>query len=373
MIEAHVGLPGSGKTLHATARLISAKKQGRRALANFHCQSDLWQFALWDQMIDSTNCLAVIDEAHMWFSSRKWHLNDQVDLAAFQQHRKQGMDIIWIAQHESRVDVAVREVTAFIWRHRRLGRVVIASKVTPDDPKKVIGRRCVMVRPILYNNYFTEEVIGFRDGTGYKFGAGSAYKRSAGRGPALDETGRLMPTHWRLEFPATVKYIAVDDPLLSDELAFALLDWRVQGHKGGPEHYCRPVYRGSSGRFVELNDEGEVLPREVAGDLFDDAMRLFEELRKVRLSQLGKLTNPGQFFPKSPLPSLLGIPSESVKSVAVAPMVRAGPVAKFEPGQSDDAKSQQGGILQDLTDSGGLPKAFRFRGDLGAASSEDAA
>lgn len=368
MIEAHVGLPGSGKTLHATARLIAAKKQGRKALANFHCQSDLWEFGLWHDMTEATNCLAVIDEAHMWFSAREFHKMTQVEMSVFQQHRKEGMDVIWIAQHESRVDVSIRELTAFIWRHQRIGRFVLARRYTPDEPKKVYGRKVVMIRPILFNNYFTEERIGMRDGTGYKFGAGTAYKRSVGPGPALDENLRLRANYFRLETPGAVRYLRVDEPGISEAVAYALMDWRSLRSQVEPGDICRGVYRGADGRFHEIDGDGELVANTTRGDLLDEAVALFNELRKTRLADFGKLTRfPGSVIPNPPSTSLPGGSGGSVKPEAVISRALPKSVWNVFGGQSKNEKSITQADSKGLTDAPEVPKAFRFRGDLDAA------
>lgn len=304
-------------------------------------------------MVEATNCLAVIDEAHMWFSARKWTSTEQADLAAFQQHRKEGMDVIWIAQHESRVDVAIRELTAFIWRHRRLGRFVIASKVTPDEPKKALKRKCIMIRPELYNNFFTEERIGFRDGTGYKFGAGNAYKRSAGRGPALDENNRLAPNYFRLETPGSVRYLPVDSVGISEAVAFALAEWRVLKPQAEPEDFCRPVYRGADKRFHLLDPAGTIVPNEAQKDMLDQARELLEDMKRLRLKDLGKLSgvNQDSFFRIPPKKSSMGSMVQGVKSEAAAPMPCAEPVPQ-----------------EDLTPLVLVPKAIRFGGSGSVAT-----
>lgn len=304
MIEAHVGLPGSGKTLHAAQRLKLARKARRRAMANFHSQSGSWEFALWQDMLEASNCLCVIDEAHMWFSARSWSKNEQLELSYFQQHRKEGIDLVWIAQHENRVDVAIRELTAFIWKHRRLGGFCLASRVTPDEPKKVLSRKLLRIRPEIYNDFFTEERIGQRDGKGYRFGSGESYKRSAGASPELDENYRLRPNYFRLETPGQVRYLSAHAPGISQAVALALLEWRAQGFQGGPESFCRACYRGADGRFHELGEEGELLANEAQKDLWEQALELLAQMRlglsppELRLPQALR-----QFQPKAPLRS----------------------------------------------------------------------
>ncbi|MBN9503118.1 MAG: hypothetical protein BGO01_07875 [Armatimonadetes bacterium 55-13] len=278
MIEAHVGLPGSGKSLHAVRRLLAAKADGRRTLANFHSQTGMWDFALWADMVEAGNCLAVIDEAHMWFSARSWTKTNQAELSVFQQHRKEGMDVVWIAQHEGRVDVAVRELTAFIWRHKKLGRFCIASRVTPDEPKKVLQRRIIRIGPSLAQHYFTEERIGFKDGEGYKFGGGKAYARKGGSVPTLDENYRLAPNFFRLEFPGHIRYLPADAPGLAHVVALALREWRELGGQVEAVNIAVPLYRGSDGHFHELSVDGELIPNQAQKDIFEAAKELLATL-----------------------------------------------------------------------------------------------
>ncbi len=258
MIEAYVGLPGSGKTLHAVKRLLEAKKADRLTLANFHSQTGMWDFALWRDIAEAGNCLAVIDEAHMWFSARHWTKTQQLELSVFQQHRKEGIDLVWIAQHEARVDVAIREVTAFVWRHRRIGQFVIATQVAPEDPRKPIRRRVFKISPALFSHYFTEERIGLRDGEGYGFGGAEAYRRGAGA-PHLDSQYRLRPNYFRVETPTGAEWIPAEDPHLGYRVGLTLVGWSSLGVPREAEAIVTPFYRGADGRFHELQD-GELLP-----------------------------------------------------------------------------------------------------------------
>ncbi len=186
MIEAHVGLPGSGKSIHAVRKLLAAKAAKRRALANFHSRTGSWEFGLWADITDATNCLVVIDEAHMWFSAREWTKTHQAELSYFQQSRKEGLDLIWVAQHQKRVDTAINELTAYIWDHRRIGGWIVARQYPADDLKRSIGRAVFRLDPRLHRHYWSEERIGFRDGSGYGFGA------SAGSCPTCFASN----THW---------------------------------------------------------------------------------------------------------------------------------------------------------------------------------
>lgn len=276
MIEAYVGLPGSGKTLHAVKRLIEAKAAGRKTLANFHSQTGSWDFALWQDIAEAGNCLAVIDEAHMWFSARTWTKTNQLELSVFQQHRKEGVDLIWIAQHEARVDVAIREVTAFIWKHRKLGGFCAATQVTPDEPRKPLKRSFFKLGNHLFRHYFTEERIGFRDGEGYGFGGGEAFRRSAGS-PTLDSSLHLRPNLFRIETPEGAHWVKADRPNLAELVGLTLAGWSALGVPKDVEQIVSAFYRGSDGKLHELKD-GELLPIGVSRDSWVESIETAFEL-----------------------------------------------------------------------------------------------
>jgi hypothetical protein len=270
---------------------------------------------LWDEMAEAGNCLAVIDEAHMWFSARQWTKTEQAQLAVFQQHRKEGVDLVWVAQHEARVDVAIRELTAFIWRHRRIGRFVLATKVTPDEPKKPVGRQVVPIRRGIFQHYFSEERIGFRDGEGYAFGGGAQFRRQPGLGPSLDEHHRLRANYYRVEFPGSVRYLRADAPFVAEVVGSSLLEWAGCGVPRGAESICRPLYRGVDGRFHELDLEGAFVANAVELELYEQAHELAKTL--IRSAR-------GVFSPRPNLETAGR--SSSVKPVAAASRALPRPV-----------------------------------------------
>ncbi len=287
MIEAYVGLPGSGKTLHAVKRLLEAKAQKRKTLANFHSQTGSWDFALWRDIAEAGNCLAVIDEAHMWFSARTWTKTQQLELSVFQQHRKEGVDLVWIAQHEARVDVAIREVTAYIWKHRRFGRFVVATQVTPDEPRKPLKRKVFPITPRLFSHYFTEERIGLRDGEGYGFGGGEAFRGDAGA-PGLDSSYHLRPNLFRIENPTGSQWVPATRPYLAELVGLTLAGWAALGVPKEAEQIVRAFYRGQDGRVHELRN-GELLPHGVDRDAWTEGIEKARDLAK-RVIAFGSLS-----------------------------------------------------------------------------------
>lgn len=188
LIEIIFGLPGSGKTLQSVRRILEARRNGRRVICNFHSKKKIWEFGLWDDFIVAENAICVIDEAQMWLGSRAWAGNGVEDLAVFQQSRKNGLDLICIAQHWKRIDTAVREVCAFYHECRNVfGKYTSVRTYTPDDLEKPLGKKIFKHSQLLYGQYWTTEVIGARDGKGYQFGAAST------GGVVTLENGRLTP------------------------------------------------------------------------------------------------------------------------------------------------------------------------------------
>lgn len=204
MIEIVTGLPGSGKTLSMTRRILAARLAGRRVIANFHSTKNIWEFGLWEQFKTAENALCVIDEAQMWLNSREFKNNSVADLAVFQQSRKNGLDLVVVCQHENRVDIAVRELSAYIHRCKNLfGKYTLVKTYSADEPEKCMGREIFRHNKQLYDHYFTTEVIGERDGKGYQLGAASL----GGRSELVD--GRLTPTHIRIESEFGVRNVPV--------------------------------------------------------------------------------------------------------------------------------------------------------------------
>lgn len=204
MIEIVTGLPGSGKTLHVTERMLATRKAGRKVLANFHSRKNVWQFGLWEDFKRAENALCVIDEAQMWLNSRMFKTNSIADLAVFQQSRKNGLDLVCIVQHEARLDVAVREVTSYIYKCVKLfPGFSLIKQYTPDDMNKALSKQIYKHRPQIWEHYFTTEVIGERDGKGYELGAAS----EGGVTQLVD--GQFAPTHYRFESDFGVQYVPI--------------------------------------------------------------------------------------------------------------------------------------------------------------------
>lgn len=148
-IEGLIGRPGSGKSYELTRRVLEEADRDRLVFTNYAvAHPNVYMFTP-DQLLDLPPGLVVIDEAHLWFPARMSLKLPMSWLAGMSQTRKRGWDLIWAAQHESRVDRAIRDVTSWMWlceswfRHNDHPLLFVAKSYEPEDfrrPKKVLTR-----------------------------------------------------------------------------------------------------------------------------------------------------------------------------------------------------------------------------------------
>lgn len=115
MIEGFIGRPGSGKSYALTRRVLMEAARGHRCFTNWDVAAEnVWRFRE-DQLLDLPPGKIFVDEAHLWFPARQALSLPPSWMAMLSQTRKSGWDLYWCAQHESRVDRALRDVTS--WMH----------------------------------------------------------------------------------------------------------------------------------------------------------------------------------------------------------------------------------------------------------------
>jgi len=161
VIEGVTGKPGAGKSLYAAHRLLQAVADGRNCYSNLYPRwAETWRYVSWESMKGGGDGLFVIDEAQVWFPSRGYEGNTS-ELTHWQQSRKRGADLLWIAQHENRIDKALRELTSHIWEPRLyFKRWGVAVARTLEGER--VGTELFSVRRVM-SSYFTDQVIGTRD------------------------------------------------------------------------------------------------------------------------------------------------------------------------------------------------------------------
>lgn len=115
MIEGLIGRPGSGKSYEMTRRAVEAGDQDRLVFTNFGVAHPNVYLFTPEQLLDLPPGLIIIDEAHLWFPARMSLKLPMSWLAGMSQTRKKGWDLLYGAQHESRIDRAIRDVTSWMW------------------------------------------------------------------------------------------------------------------------------------------------------------------------------------------------------------------------------------------------------------------
>lgn len=115
MIEGYIGRPGSGKSFTLTKRALDEARKGRKVFANYAIDHPNVLVFGPEDLLHLPPGLIVIDEAHLWFPARQSLKLPPSWLALLSQTRKRGWDLWWAAQHESRVDRVIRDVTSWLW------------------------------------------------------------------------------------------------------------------------------------------------------------------------------------------------------------------------------------------------------------------
>lgn len=117
MIEGYIGRPGSGKSYTLSARGFEEAESGRQVFANFGLNHPNVEPITIEDLTDPRMPpgLILIDEAHLWFPARLSMKLPPSLLMRLSQTRKMGWDLIWCAQHETRVDKVLRDVTNWLW------------------------------------------------------------------------------------------------------------------------------------------------------------------------------------------------------------------------------------------------------------------
>jgi len=127
-----------------------------------------------DQLLDLPPGLVVIDEAHLWFPARMSLKLPMSWLTGVSQTRKKGWDVLLAAQHETRLDRALRDVCSWAWLCRAWGQhnghpVLFTSSCWEPEffrrPKMVMGRSAHFFSRKVAEAYNTHESLTQADHT----------------------------------------------------------------------------------------------------------------------------------------------------------------------------------------------------------------
>lgn len=116
MIEGYIGRPGSGKSYAMTAKALAEADRDRLVFTNWFVDHPNVYYFTPEQLLDLPPGVVMIDEAHLWFPARGALRLPMSWLAGMSQTRKRGWDLVWAAQHETRVDRVIRDVSSWMWK-----------------------------------------------------------------------------------------------------------------------------------------------------------------------------------------------------------------------------------------------------------------
>jgi hypothetical protein len=155
-IKVITGLPSGGKTYFMTqlakealANNVPVYSNYKLGYADESTPEGVYYWSTFDDLEDVESGLIIIDEMPVYFNSRAWEKFSLQQQYKFQQHAKEGLNIIGTTQHQDRVDVVIREIVSVWINCRRIGgfgRVssypwgwIKASYFWPEEFKKADG------------------------------------------------------------------------------------------------------------------------------------------------------------------------------------------------------------------------------------------
>jgi zona occludens toxin (predicted ATPase) len=114
-VQLLIGRPGSGKSYEATRRALWEADRDRMVFSNYAIKHPNCYMFGPNDLLDLPRGVVIIDEAHLWFPARMSLKLPMSWLTQVSQTRKSGWDLLLVAQHETRLDRALRDVAE--WAH----------------------------------------------------------------------------------------------------------------------------------------------------------------------------------------------------------------------------------------------------------------
>lgn len=181
MIEGIVGLPGQGKTYEGVRRLLVAADSGRQCFSTTPINHPNVEHISRDEVVDPflPPGLIFLDEIHLWLGSNDFRQLDPTWYEKLSQTRKDGHDVLWTSQHESRVLKQLRDNTNYIWVARAYfplfgaPRLFTAACWEAHEVRKG--------KPIARYRHFAEKYVFRAYDTRYAIHAEAAVVKTGGR------------------------------------------------------------------------------------------------------------------------------------------------------------------------------------------------
>lgn len=182
-ITMHTGRPGTGKTYCLTKNLIRYLKQKDIVLCNYKLFVNSENLYYWKTVEDlkrmirndgeimqkaereGKTVIVGMDEAHVYFNSRKWKDLPEDMLRLLAQHRKLGLHIEGTVQHVNRLDVVMRELIDFWYTYENGYFFFIRWEFDLDQDKQKkypLTKRWIRKSKKIYQVYNTLETVDIK-------------------------------------------------------------------------------------------------------------------------------------------------------------------------------------------------------------------
>lgn len=128
MIIVYSGIVGSGKTLKAVCDMLKYKKANGMVFANQYVKDTYKLPVNWYDFRYQEGSLLIIDEAQLKYNCRGYTDKQRLEvdkkiLAYLTMCRHYGVDILFITQSLSRLDVQIRELATVVYRFKRTFKI----------------------------------------------------------------------------------------------------------------------------------------------------------------------------------------------------------------------------------------------------------
>jgi zona occludens toxin (predicted ATPase) len=141
-IHIYTGRPGTGKTYVLIRKALEALKKHRHVYCYYQLQikTDSPYLHYWksfSELLHVQNGIILLDEAQIWFNSRKWERLPDDWQYKLQQHRKDSLTILGTVQNIKRLDTIVRELVSNYYECKKIFRLIMVREFDISEADKI--------------------------------------------------------------------------------------------------------------------------------------------------------------------------------------------------------------------------------------------
>jgi len=163
------GKPGTGKTARLTAIGFSFLEKGVDVYSNYklnYSGKNLHYYKSIEDILHIRKGIILMDEAQIYFNSRKWDRLPESWQYKLQQHRKQGLHIYGTVQNIKRLDTLMRELVSNYYECTKIFNLVLVREYDISESEKKQNRTLFwttyfFITKKIKNSYDTLEEIKF--------------------------------------------------------------------------------------------------------------------------------------------------------------------------------------------------------------------